>query len=167
MLFPDYKELTETLTTSWVKEFRLLQELVDVLREERLALNENKPTLVRRSASVIQTILNEIVANAELRWQHKERLTEQMGISAQISNQEMSNAIGENEASQIQNLIEGSYALWKVAEEINQANLQALTGNGITNGGDEKSSEGTPWEAVRNIAQRVQNVYAWLTLHDS
>ena len=128
MLQTDYKELTTTLTTSLVKEFRLLQELVDTLREERLAQSNKSAKEVKRIAALKKMVLNDLTQNADERMEQKETLARLLGMRGEVSCRDLTKVVGENEAAQIQNILEGSIALWKVADETNKASLQFLSG---------------------------------------
>lgn len=128
MLQTDYKELTTTLTTSLVKEFRLLQELVDTLREERSAHGNKSAKEVKRVTTLKKMVLNDLVQNADERLEQKEILARLLGMRGEVSCRDLTKVVGTDEAAQIQNIIEGSIALWKVADETNKASQQFLSG---------------------------------------
>ena len=124
MLQTDFKELTTTLTTSLVKEFRLLQELVDTLREEKLAFKNKTAKEIRRATALKKMVLNDLVQNADERDQQKLTLARLLGMSGEVSCRDLTKVVGEDEAVQILNLLEGSMAVWKVAAELNKNSLQ-------------------------------------------
>lgn len=128
MLQTDYKELTTTLTTSLVKEFRLLQELVDTLREERLAQGNKSAEEVKRIMALKKMVLNDLTQNADERLEQKETLARLLGMPGEVSCRDLTRVVGADEAAQIQNILEGSIALWKVADETNKASQQFLSG---------------------------------------
>ena len=128
MLQTDYKELTTTLTTSLVKEFRLLQELVDTLREERLAHSNKSAKEVKRVAALKKMVLNDLTQNADERMEQKETLARLLGMRGEVSCRDLTKVVSTDEAAQIQNILEGSIALWKVADETNKASQQFLSG---------------------------------------
>lgn len=168
MLHTDLTELTTTLTTSLVKEFRLLQELVDTLREERLAFANNHEMDINRATDLKDVVITEILNNADQRSQHKATLARVLGIEADISCRELARALGDDEAAQILNLIEGSIALWNVAEELNRSNTQFL----INTLGADEISEGMddldtfqpphPLRASLEQCNRLDPVIFWL-----
>jgi len=127
MLQTDYKEITTTVMASLVKEFRLLQELVDTLREERLAHGKKSAKETKRVVSLKKMVLNDLIQNAEERQEQKETLARLMGLRGEMTCKDLTRVVGDDEATQIQNLLEGSTALWKVAEETNQASQQFLS----------------------------------------
>ena len=116
------------MTTSLVKEFRLLQELVDTLREERLAQSSKSAKEVKRIATLKKMVLNDLTQNADERMEQKETLARLLGMRGEVSCRDLTKVVGEDEAAQIQNILEGSIALWKVADETNKASLQFLSG---------------------------------------
>lgn len=127
MLQIDYKELTTTLTTSLVKEFRLLQELVDTLREERSAQGNKSEKEVRRLIALKKMVLNDLKQNADERFEQKNTLATLMGIRGTVTCRDLTKVVGSDESAQIQNILEGSIALWKLAEETNKASQQFLS----------------------------------------
>ncbi len=141
MLQTDYKELTTTLTTSLVKEFRLLQELVDTLREERLAHSNKSLKDIKRVAALKKMVLNDLTQNADERLEQKETLARLLGMRGEVSCRDLTKVVGTDEAAKIQNILEGSIALWKVADETNKASQQflsaALEANGTSGIDDE------------------------------
>ena len=143
MLQIDYKELTTTLTTSLVKEFRLLQELVDTLREERIAQGNKSEEEVQRVIALKKMVLNDLKQNADERKLQKDTLATLMGIRGEVTCRDLTKVVGTDESAQIQNILEGSIALWKVAEETNKASQQflnaALEANGQSGFEDEKT----------------------------
>jgi hypothetical protein len=134
MLQIDYKELTTTLTTSLVKEFRLLQELSDTLREERIAQGNKSQKEVRRIIALKKMVLNDLKQNADERREQMETLATLMGIRGKVTCRDLTKVVGTDESAQIQNILEGSIALWKVAEETNKASQQYLSTVVDTNG---------------------------------
>jgi hypothetical protein len=167
----DNKQFTTTLTTSLVKEFRLLQALVDTLRDERLAFNERSEESIAQAAALKESALQDLVTNADQRYQYKETLARLLGLDPEISCRDLANALGEEEASQILNLIEGSLALWKMAADLNKSNQQFIRSTFAAAGVGDPEAEGvTPSEngykvlqESFRISQRIQDVFEWIS----
>jgi hypothetical protein len=157
MLQTDYKELTTTLTTSLVKEFRLLQELVDTLREERLAHGNKSAKEVKRIAALKKMVLKDLTQNADERLEQKETLARMLGMSGEVSCKDLTRVVGTDEAAQIQNILEGSIALWKVADETNMASQQFLSG-ALESGGPSEFADEAMLRDSLALTERMQVV---------
>jgi hypothetical protein len=166
MLQTDYKELTTTLTTSLVKEFRLLQELVDTLREERLAHSNKSLKDIKRVAALKKMVLNDLTQNADERLEQKETLARLLGMRGEVSCRDLTKVVGTDEAAKIQNILEGSIALWKVADETNKASQQflsaALEANGTSGIDDETLLRDSVvlTERMQTVMDQIVSCYA-------
>ncbi|MDX9865300.1 MAG: hypothetical protein RBT34_10890 [Anaerolineaceae bacterium] len=166
MLQTDYKELTTTLTTSLVKEFRLLQELVDTLRDERQAHSNRSANEIKRVMALKKMVLNDLTQNADERVEQKETLARLLGMPGEVSCRDLTRVVGADEAAKIQNILEGSIALWKVADETNKASQQYLSGIVNMNGVDGFENEVllrdslALTEQMQRVMERISGSYS-------
>jgi hypothetical protein len=126
MFATDCKELLTRFTTSLVKEFRSLQDLIDVLHEEQLAYRQGDREKAERLLELKTGILQEIVDNAGQREQDKQSLAALMGLDENITYRTLADKLEEDTAAQISNMIEGSLALWKRAGELDMSDGSAF-----------------------------------------
>lgn len=135
MLATDCKELLTRFTSSLVKEFRSLQDLLDILQEEQLAIRQGDQEKVGRLEELRTGILQEIVENARQREEDKHRLAKLLGLDGKVTYRILADALEEDTAVQISNMIEGSLALWKLAGELDiREGLGVSTDSGVQSG---------------------------------
>lgn len=151
MLATDCKELLTRFTSSLVKEFRSLQDLLDILHEEQLAVRQGDQEKVGRLEELRIGILQEIVDNARQREEDKHRLAKSLGLDGKVTYRVLAGALEEDTAVQISNMIEGSLALWKLAGELNAR--EGLGGN--ANSSAQSGASGQ----LRDICEQIISCY--------